>query len=84
MTQDKSSAERRNMQARSSLLALRTMTKKRLPPEVLEYFKKQGRKGGRIGAKKVADEMTKEQRTVRAKKAAAARWSKGKGLAGSE
>jgi hypothetical protein len=40
--------------------------KKKLPPEVVEFFRKQGSKGG----KKAAASMTSEQRTARARKAA--------------
>ena len=52
------------------------MGKKKLPPEVLEYFRKQGAKGGKIGGKiggkRSLETMTPEERTARAKKASAA------------
>jgi hypothetical protein len=52
------------------------MAKKKLPPEVLEYFRKQGAKGGRIGGKiggkRSLETMTPEERSARAKKASAA------------
>jgi hypothetical protein len=48
------------------------MPKKKLPPEVLEFFRKQGAKGGKIGGKRSLDTMTAEERTARAKKASAA------------
>jgi hypothetical protein len=41
------------------------MPKKRLPPDVAEYFRKQGSKGG----KKSAAALTPEQRIARAQKA---------------
>jgi hypothetical protein len=44
------------------------MAKKRLPPEILDYFKKEGSRGG----KKAAASMTAEQRSARAQKAALA------------
>jgi len=44
------------------------MAKKRLPPEVLEYFRKQGSRGG----KKAAESLTPEERSARAKKASLA------------
>lgn len=44
---------------------------KKLPAEALEFFRKQGTKRG----KKSASQMTPEQRTERAKKAAEARWA---------
>jgi hypothetical protein len=50
--------------------------KDRLPPEVLEFFRKQGSKGGKIGGKRSLETMTPEQRSERARKAAAAREAK--------
>lgn len=44
---------------------------KKLPREVLEYFRKQGAKGGKIGGKRSLETMTPEQRAERARKAAA-------------
>lgn len=44
------------------------MAKKKLPPEILDYFKKEGRRGG----KKAAASMTAEQRSARAQKASLA------------
>jgi len=52
------------------------MARKKLPPEVLEFFRKQGAKGGRIGGKRSLETMTPEQRSARAKKAVAAREAK--------
>lgn len=58
------------------------MAKKKLPPDVLEYFRKQGAKGGKvggkIGGKRSLETMTPEQRTERARKAVAAREAKKK------
>jgi len=52
------------------------MAKKRLPAEVLEYFRKQGAKGGKIGGKiggkRSLETMTPDQRVARAKRASAA------------
>jgi hypothetical protein len=48
------------------------MAKKRLPPDVLEFFRKQGAKGGKIGGKRSLETMTPEERTARAVKASAA------------
>ena len=48
----------------------------KLPPEVLEYFRRQGAKGGRIGGKRSLETMTPEQRSERARKAVAAREAK--------
>lgn len=48
------------------------MAKTKLPPEVLEYFRKQGAKGGRIGGKRSLETMTPDARTARAKKASIA------------
>ena len=49
---------------------------KRLPPDVLEYFRKQGAKGGKIGGKRSLETMTPEERSERARKAVAAREAK--------
>jgi hypothetical protein len=43
-----------------------------MPKDILEFFRKTGRKGGKIGGKRSLETMTPEQRTARAKKAAAA------------
>jgi hypothetical protein len=48
------------------------MAKKKLPPEVLEFFRKEGAKGGRIGGKRSLATMTPEERSARAKKASIA------------
>jgi hypothetical protein len=45
--------------------------KKKLPPDVIAFFKKQGSRGGKIGGKRSLETMTPEERTTRAKKAAA-------------
>lgn len=49
---------------------------KKLPPDVLEFFRKQGAKGGKIGGKRSLETMTPEERSERARKAVAARESK--------
>ena len=52
------------------------MATKKLPPEVLDFFRKQGAKGGKLGGsaggKKAALNMTQEERSARAKKASVA------------
>jgi len=45
---------------------------KRLHREVVEFLRKQGRKGGLIGGKRSLETMTRAERTARAKKASAA------------
>jgi hypothetical protein len=47
-------------------------TVKKLPSEVLEFFKHHGARGGRIGGKRSLETMTAEQRAARAKKASTA------------
>jgi hypothetical protein len=54
------------------------MSRKKLPPEVLDFFKKQGARGGKIGGTARAANMTPEQRSEAARKAVLARWSKPK------
>jgi hypothetical protein len=48
------------------------ITVKELPPDVLEFFKSQGARGGRIGGKRSLETMTAEQRAARAQKASKA------------
>ena len=45
---------------------------KKLPPDVLKFFKEQGARGGRIGGKRALETMTAEQRAARARKASMA------------
>jgi hypothetical protein len=45
---------------------------KKLPPDILRFFKEEGAKGGRIGGKRALETMTPAQRVARAKKASAA------------
>ena len=40
-----------------------------LPDEVLEFFRQQGARGGKIGGKRSLEAMTQEERTARARKA---------------
>jgi hypothetical protein len=59
------------------------MAKKRLPADVLEYFRQMGAQGGKIGGKRSLETMTAAERRARAKKAslaaAAVRRAKSKG-----
>lgn len=48
----------------------------KIPKEALEYFRKQGSKGGKLSAKGRMEKLTPEQRSEISKKAAAARWAK--------
>jgi hypothetical protein len=52
------------------------MATKKLPPDVLEFFRQEGAKGGKIGGKiggkRSLETMTPEARTQRAKKASEA------------
>jgi hypothetical protein len=48
------------------------MKAKKLPKDVMEFFRKAGRAGGKIGGPAAAEAMTPAERTARAKKAAAA------------
>ena len=40
-----------------------------MPKDILEFFRKTGRKGGKIGGKRSLETMTAEERSARAKKA---------------
>lgn len=46
--------------------------KSKLPEEALNYFRKEGAKGGKIGGKRSLETMTPEERSARAKKASEA------------
>jgi hypothetical protein len=54
------------------------MAKKKLPPEVLAYFVRMGKKGGASGGHARAANMTAEERSEGARKAVQARWAKAK------
>ena len=43
-----------------------------IPPDVLEYLRRQGRAYGKLGGKTAAENMTQEERSARAKKASMA------------
>ena len=49
------------------------MAKKKLPPDILDFFRKEGSRGGKvggkIGGKRSLETMTPEERTARAKRA---------------
>lgn len=45
------------------------MAKKTLPEDVLDFFRAQGARGGKIGGKRSLETMTPEQRSERARKA---------------
>jgi hypothetical protein len=47
-----------------------------MPPEMLEYFAQMGAKGGKIGGKARAANMTDEQRSEGARKASQVRWTR--------
>jgi hypothetical protein len=46
------------------------MKKDELPPEALEFFRKHGARGGKIGGSKAWENLTPAERSARAKKAA--------------
>ena len=48
----------------------------KLPDDWLEYFRKEGKRGGDIGGHARAKKLTPAQRKAIARKAAAARWGK--------
>lgn len=43
--------------------------KKAFPPELIEYFRQQGRKGGKLSGKARMEKLTSEQRSAIAKNA---------------
>jgi len=50
---------------------MRVVTKK-LPPDVLDFFRRAGARGGKLGGPRALETMTPEARVARAKKASAA------------
>jgi hypothetical protein len=52
------------------------MPRHKIAAETLAYFKRMGRKGGKIGGRARADSLTPERRKEIAQKAIAARWAK--------
>jgi hypothetical protein len=52
------------------------MAKPKLSREALEFFREQGRKGGKLGGVRRMENLTKAQRSELAKKAVAAREAK--------
>jgi hypothetical protein len=52
--------------------------KKKLPADALEFFRKQGAKGGKLSSEARMKKLTPEQRSAIAKKAVAAREAKRK------
>jgi hypothetical protein len=54
------------------------MAKKKLPPDIREYFVREGRKGGLKGGVARAAALTPERRREIALKAIQARWAKRK------
>jgi hypothetical protein len=52
------------------------MPKKKLPPDIRDYFVRMGRKGGKLGGPARSAAMTKEERTESARKAVEVRWAK--------
>jgi hypothetical protein len=48
----------------------------KIPKSALDYFKREGAKGGKKSGKARMEKMTPAKRTEIAKKAAAARWAK--------
>ncbi|MGA7236403.1 MAG: hypothetical protein WBY44_12030 [Bryobacteraceae bacterium] len=54
------------------------MAKKKLPPEVRDFFVKMGRRGGKLGGSVRAKNMSAAERSESARKAVQARWAKKK------
>jgi hypothetical protein len=67
----------------ATVLAIRTggtytgvVPKKKLPPEIREYFVRMGKKGGALGGRTRAENLSPEERSDSARKAVMARWQK--------
>jgi hypothetical protein len=55
-----------------------SMARPKLPEAVLEYFREQGRRGGKLSGKARMEKLTAEQRSEVARNAVTARWGKKK------
>src|SRR5262249_47905266 len=60
------------------------MPKKKLPPEIRDYFVRMGRKGGALGGRIRATKLTAEERSESARKAVQARWARVKNAEGDQ
>ena len=65
------------------MLAIRTggtynedMAKRKLPPEIRDYFVRMGKKGGALGGHARAAAMSKEELSESARRAVRARWDR--------
>ena len=54
------------------------MAPRKLPADIRAYFSKIGKKGGKLGGKARAANLTAHERTESARKAVQARWAKEK------
>ena len=54
------------------------MPRKKLPPDVREFFVRMGKRGGAKGGHARAERMTPEERSEAARRAVSARWAKAK------
>jgi hypothetical protein len=52
------------------------MARKKIPAAALEFFRRAGARGGKIGTKMRMEKLTPEQRSEFARSAALARWAK--------
>lgn len=52
------------------------MAKKKMPPEIRDYFVKMGKKGGLLGGKARAAKLTDVERSESARQAVLARWGR--------
>jgi len=56
------------------------MPRKKLPPEIREFFVRMGKKGGAKGGHARAERMTPEERSEASRKAVQTRWDKAKSV----
>lgn len=63
---------------RSGATYTENVPKKKLPPEIRDYFVRMGKTGGALGGKTRAANMSAEERSESARKAVRARWARSK------
>lgn len=68
----------RLLEIRTGVTYTKVVPKKKLPPEIRDYFVRMGKMGGALGGHARAANMTQEQRSESARNAVTARWKRRK------
>ena len=68
--------KRKMLDFRNGVTYTEAMPRKRLPPDILEFFVKMGRRGGKLGGVARAAKLSPEERSRSARRAVQARWER--------